>query len=420
MDIDQEQATVTAGNVYSASRRRTYLSIHDDDDDSLPLDRPRMSLNIEEDDNDDDLRPHRSMILENGSDDDLDADADLANFTTRSIELARRAATQEQLLQARRFSRGSLGARSSFGSMRMSDYIDEFGRVDDGNNAQDDLDRLQQQSAFFPEGAFDNLLPNVEDGTGVDLTFERLDSDTGEQGSGEARRAAEMGESGLGVIDLGLDGGNETTFMLNTQQSPERTVAPVLVDDDGPADLENIDAAFGGENANRSSVHVDDFANELLSDDDALSETGATAGEAAASSKARALPVKLLRNDQETMPTGRGSAQKRLKLSAHGIAYPSLPAGVVKRIAQTFASSGASGAGKSKAKLGSDTVAALSTASDWFFEQVGIDLQRYASHAGRKTIDESDVMLLMRRYGSLNKTLTGNAKSTDTHTDSGK
>ncbi|CAK7272725.1 hypothetical protein SEPCBS57363_005292 [Sporothrix epigloea] len=406
MDIDQDRATVTAGNVYSVSRRRTYPSILDDDDDSLPLDRPRMSLNIEEDDNDDDLRPHRSMILENGSDDDLDADADLANFTTRSIELARRAATQEQLLQARRFSRGSLGARSSFGSMRMSDYMDEFGRLDAGNNAQDELDRLQQQSAFFPEGAFDNLLPSAEDGTGVDLTFERLDSDMGEQGSGEARRAAEMGESGLGVIDLGLDGGNETTFMLNTQQSPERTVVPALVDDDGPVDLGNIDAAFGGNNANRSSVHVDDFVHELLSDDASFSEIGAAADDAAASSKARALPVKLLRNGQETTPAGRGSAKKRFKLSAHGIAYPSLPAGVVKRIAQTFASSGASGAGKSKAKLGPDAVAALSTASDWFFEQVGVDLQRYANHAGRKTIDESDVMLLMRRQRQVNASAT--------------
>jgi hypothetical protein len=36
-------------------------------------------------------------------------------------------------------------------------------------------------------------------------------------------------------------------------------------------------------------------------------------------------------------------------------------------------------------------------ASDWFFEQLGEDLQAYAKHAGRKTIDESDVLTLMKR-----------------------
>ncbi|CAK7225245.1 hypothetical protein SCUCBS95973_005798 [Sporothrix curviconia] len=414
MDMDMVMNTdaIPEGSVYSASRRRTYRSMFDDDDDdSLPLDRPRMSLNIEEDDNDDDLRPHRSMILENGSDADVDAEADLANFTMRSVELARRAATQEQLLQARRFSRGSLGVRSSFGSMRMSDYIDEFGRGDGDNNAEDDLDRLQQQSAFFPEGAFDNLLPGAEDGTGVDLTFERLDSDTGEQGRDAALRAADGGESGLGVIDLGLDGGNETTFMLNTQQSPDRTLNPTLVDDDGPADMGDFDTGFdggddygGNDNGGNFWDDDDDDEGNLPGDEGGVGDVGATADDTAANSKEKA--AVLLRSGQENTTAARGPGKKRLKLSAHGIAYPSLPAGVVKRIAQTFASSGSSGAGKSKTKLSPETVAALSTASDWFFEQVGVDLQRYAKHAGRRTIDESDVMLLMRRQRQVNASVT--------------
>jgi len=37
-------------------------------------------------------------------------------------------------------------------------------------------------------------------------------------------------------------------------------------------------------------------------------------------------------------------------------------------------------------------------ASDWFFEQVSDDLGAYSKHAGRKTIDESDVVTLMARY----------------------
>ncbi|KAF4772768.1 hypothetical protein HER10_EVM0000677 [Colletotrichum scovillei] len=45
-----------------------------------------------------------------------------------------------------------------------------------------------------------------------------------------------------------------------------------------------------------------------------------------------------------------------------------------------------------------DTLAEIQRASDWFFEQLGDDLSAYAKHAKRKTIDESDMLTLMRRY----------------------
>lgn len=82
-----------------------------------------------------------------------------------------------------------------------------------------------------------------------------------------------------------------------------------------------------------------------------------------------------------------------VKISKYGIGYPSLPAGVVKRLAQTFAKTSGS-----RGKISSDTLSAVTQASDWFFEQLGDDLQAYANHAGRKTIDESDMLTLMRRY----------------------
>jgi histone H3/H4 len=89
----------------------------------------------------------------------------------------------------------------------------------------------------------------------------------------------------------------------------------------------------------------------------------------------------------------RGPRTKRdKKISKHGIEYPSLPPAVIKRLAQTFAKT--SGV---KAKIGADTLAAITTASDWFFEQLGDDLSAYAKHAGRKTIDETDMVALMRR-----------------------
>jgi histone H3/H4 len=91
----------------------------------------------------------------------------------------------------------------------------------------------------------------------------------------------------------------------------------------------------------------------------------------------------------------RGPARKTIKVSKHGHEYPSLPPAVVKRLAQSFAK--ASGA---KGKITPDALKAIMQASDWFFEQLGEDLQAYANHAGRKTIDESDVVTLMKRYGT--------------------
>ena len=93
---------------------------------------------------------------------------------------------------------------------------------------------------------------------------------------------------------------------------------------------------------------------------------------------------------QEVQKTFR---KKRVKVSKHGIQYPSLPANVVKKLVATYART----SGNSKAKISKDTVDAIMQASDWFFEQVSDDLCAYAKHAGRKTIDESDIVALMKR-----------------------
>lgn len=86
--------------------------------------------------------------------------------------------------------------------------------------------------------------------------------------------------------------------------------------------------------------------------------------------------------------------RKSLKVSRYGTPYPSLPSSVTKRLATSFARlhSGPT------TKLSKDTLDAISQASDWFFEQIGEDLASYAEHAGRKTIEEADVVTLMNRY----------------------
>lgn len=87
-------------------------------------------------------------------------------------------------------------------------------------------------------------------------------------------------------------------------------------------------------------------------------------------------------------------AKKRKRISRHGIEYPPLPSSFVKKAAQTALQS----SGLSNQRLSADTLDALTQASEWFFEQLGDDLGAYADHAKRKTIEESDVSTLMKRY----------------------
>ncbi|KAK8103974.1 uncharacterized protein PG998_011007 [Apiospora kogelbergensis] len=107
-------------------------------------------------------------------------------------------------------------------------------------------------------------------------------------------------------------------------------------------------------------------------------------------------------NEPRSQARGCGEEEAREKTSKHGIEYPSLPQGVVKRLATTFAKT----AGMGKAKISPDTLDAIMQATDWFFEQLGDDLQAYANHAGRKTIDESDMIALMRRQRQTSSSTT--------------
>lgn len=86
--------------------------------------------------------------------------------------------------------------------------------------------------------------------------------------------------------------------------------------------------------------------------------------------------------------------RRKINVSKHGLQYPSLPAGVVRKLATTFTRTSSN----NKAKISRDTLAAIMQASEWFFEQVSDDLGAYAEHAHRRTIDESDVITLMQRY----------------------
>ena len=86
-----------------------------------------------------------------------------------------------------------------------------------------------------------------------------------------------------------------------------------------------------------------------------------------------------------------GNSPKPTKKS--GFPYPSFPAGITKRIASTFARS----MGSKSTIIDEEALEAIGEAIDQYFEQLSNDLGVLAYHAGRKKIDESDVIAVMRR-----------------------
>ncbi|KAL9099894.1 MAG: hypothetical protein Q9163_004669 [Psora crenata] len=82
-----------------------------------------------------------------------------------------------------------------------------------------------------------------------------------------------------------------------------------------------------------------------------------------------------------------------LKLSYHGIAYAPVPHGIYKKIATTYAGE----LGNRRCRLNKDTLNEIIDAGALFFEQLSADLKMFAKQAGRKTINETDVVAVIDR-----------------------
>lgn len=350
-----EKLATTSKPILSSSSPRddpssSILPIHDDDDDELPIDRPRLSLPLDEDDDDDsDLQPPRSSILED------------PNYTVQSIELPRRAISEQP---------GSRLSGGSFGSMRMSDIFEDNGG---------DFNSIGDQSDFFP-----GLRENLEAIAVADETFERyavephsiisslltlhsIDADP-------SRRFTLGRESGFNLqMPAELD--EPTTFLMSEPGADLPQTSPI-------ADISVAEAvAFDAQepfDALAPAYSGDDTEDEIHDDTDV--------GEADMDTE---IPEPQPRDSAKTAK----SSKKQKRVSRHGIEYPPLPPAFVKRVAQTALQT----SGLSNHRISPETLTALTQASEWFFEQLGDDLGAYASHAKRKTIEESDVVTLMRR-----------------------
>ena len=306
---------------------------------------------------------------------------DVDGGTVQSLEFGRRAISEDP--------RFMYGGRQS---ERFGD-LSELGAVEE--------EEYEVDGTFInrrAEGLLDQAIEDAMDGD--DTTIQAL---TG-------RRDGRMSDANLGVFGHGEDDTEEPTFRFmipdrirapreepreeredeednNTDgeptELPDETELPDGDDEDMTAALDRDDPTQDdGMLGWESDPPVD-------ADDDA--ELAAYREEESAID--RSLQTKSPERPAAEHPKGGGRKPKEYMVSEHGVGYPSFPAAPVKKLALSFMKSQGS-----KAQLSKETLDALVRTTNDFFEQISGDLAAYALHGGRKVIEESDVIALMKRY----------------------
>jgi histone H3/H4 len=223
------------------------------------------------------------------------------------------------------------------------------------------------------------------------------------------RRDGRQSDVNLGVFGDADDDTEEPTFRF---MIPERIRAPVREEpleeqDDG--DEEDVLPAIGdeGEELGRVDDEDQDEITAALNADDPTEQNGILGWESEPEEQNDA-DLALYRDEvsamdrslqtqsperQDATKQRNAKRTKELRISQRGLEYPSFPVAPIKKLALSFMKSQGS-----KAQLNKEALAALVKVTDDFFEQIGIDLAAYAEHGGRKVIEESDVIALMKRY----------------------
>ncbi|XEV03713.1 hypothetical protein FSHL1_009000 [Fusarium sambucinum] len=321
-----------------------YDNEDDDDDDEFLTRRPRLSLPLDEDASSmsSEIPPPRLSQL------------DEDNFTVQSIEMPRRYADNSRL------------SRGSPGSERISDYFNE------------PTEDIGQQSDFFP-----GFLENLDARAGEDVSLEAFEAD-------QTRRMTEGRGSDFNLdMPEGLD--DQTVFQMSDPADGLQQTSPVVDQSIAEARGDNArdpqqNVVFGSDSDGGADLGMDGWDYEGGMDDHSSINELEPAMEPTVTTTTH-LPA------DDRLPRGLKANKKRKRISQHGIEYPSLPPAFVKRVAQTALQS----SGLSNQRLSAETLDALIQSSEWFFEQLGDDLGAYADHAKRKTIEESDVLTLMKR-----------------------
>ncbi|KAH7109083.1 centromere kinetochore component CENP-T-domain-containing protein [Dendryphion nanum] len=352
--------------------RNSALDLPDVDDGPDPV-RPRFSMPLDdmyEDDSIHEAPPRQSLLPE------LPADVD--NGTIQSLEFGRRAMSEDPRLYGGRVSE------------RFSD-LHELGI--DGDDYEVDGTFINRRRTMDPDHLLDAIDEDMDDDTeNRNMTGRRSDMDLGVFGQldeeqdeptfrftiPQRMRAPQQGE--------GFEEVEEETESINMGVGQDETMLDELPDIVVPDEYEEGEAAeaAGGiepvgwesEDESENDVDLQAYREEVSAIDRSLDTQ----------SPDRTVTVQQKPRRQ----------RREVKISRSGIEYPSFPAATVKRLAGNFTKSQGG-----KAKIGVDTLAALVETTDWFFEQMGEDLAAYAQHAGRKGIEEADVIAVMKRYATV-------------------
>ncbi|KAF2820043.1 hypothetical protein CC86DRAFT_361640 [Ophiobolus disseminans] len=266
---------------------------------------------------------------------------------------------------------------------------------------------LSELGAVEEEYEVDGTFINRRDGH-LDQTIGELDEDdtTTQIGALTGRRDGRQSDVDLGVFGDADDDTEEPTFRF---MIPERIRASVREEpleeqgdeglEDGLPQLDEEDEGINVPNDNEQDevtavllgedpaepLDIQGWESDHELDDD--NDLAAYREEESAMDRSLQSPERPAAAKQRT-----ARKVKELRISQRGLEYPSFPDAPVKKLALSFMKSQGS-----KAQLNKDTLAALVKVTDDFFEQIGIDLAAYAQHGGRKMIEESDVIALMKR-----------------------
>jgi histone H3/H4 len=289
----------------------------------------------------------------------------------------------EDMEEGRR-ARMSRRERESFGSLRFSERFGDLVEMGlDGADEDDSLSDLAAAATTIMDDMVsdESILHPDENETTRNLRA-LMEADDGLQG----RMSGDLGVR----QSLGTDGDPTFEFRI-PERSRFSSVHAEDAADDAPAE-DNMEVE--GDLDQGPGAEMEDQYSQASEDDDQLLIDQAEIIPEDAASPEQSIHQSFRRTEaqEKAARLPREQIQKTLHRSKFGTEYPSLPPAVVKKLASTYSRScGGNG------RLNKETVLALSQASDWFFEQISDDLATYSTHARRKTIEEADVITLMKR-----------------------
>lgn len=269
--------------------------------------------------------------------DDEDVDAEeQGDEATILTELGRRAISEEPT--------GRL-SRYSFGSIRMSDFGSELEVRRESNSLRQEQTEMTEPDIGMPAFDYDHV-----------------------------------------------DFGGETEHVENLGKSP----SPAQADDENAMSFASEDVSFQLELADKEATSSHAHSHRPT----AAQHTPPVEDQDPAHVHSSVEMTTSLQKSPEAVAPHDGAEaaprprRKKLKMTRHGTVVPSLPRTLIKRVAIDAQAR----LGHRKPKLGREHMKALEQATEWYFEQVGEDLEAYSNHARRKKrIDRSDVLMLMRR-----------------------